>query len=127
MTHRKRNAFRITIRARDFMFAFHGLKYVFRTQRNARFHLTAAAVVIFLGFLLDVSRIEWCLLLFSIGFVLAAEAFNTAIESLTDLASPDIHKLAEITKDVSAGAVLLAAITAAIIGAAIFLPKIFPT
>ena len=77
------------------------------------------------GLFFSVSTIEWCLLILAIAMVLCAEGMNTAIEFLTDLASPNFHELAGKTKDVAAGAVLISAIGAAIIGFIIFLPKIW--
>ena len=68
--------------------------------------------------------LEWMVLFLSIGFVVCAEGFNTAIETITDLASPDIHPLAKKTKDIAAGAVLIAALTSIAIGILIFAPKI---
>ena len=67
---------------------------------------------------------EWCWITLAIGLVLLAEMFNTAIEYLTDLASPEIHPLAKKTKDVASGAVLIAALVAVVIGLLIFLPKL---
>ena len=80
--------------------------------------------MIVLGWRLEVSTSEWCFLMLGISFVLVAEAFNTAIEALTDLASPNFHKLAKTAKDVGAGAVLLAAVTALVVGLIVFGPKV---
>ena len=80
-------------------------------------------LAIFFGFYLNINPIEWCLVIFAIGMVIAAEGFNTSIEYLTNLVTSDYHELAKKTKDVAAGAVFLTAITAAIIGTIIFLPK----
>jgi diacylglycerol kinase len=81
--------------------------------------------VVCLGFFFSISHAEWLAIVFAIGIVIVAEAFNTAIEIDIDLTSPEYHPYARDTKDVAAGAVLLAAIMAAIIGIIIFLPKIF--
>jgi diacylglycerol kinase len=78
-----------------------------------------------LGFYLKVSNLEWIALVFSIGFVIITEVFNTAIEIDIDLTSPDYHPFARDTKDVAAAAVVLSILTAAIVGLIVFLPKIF--
>ncbi len=95
-----------------------------RSQANARIHLVAMAAVIAAGCYFQVSATEWCLLVFAMAAVMAAEAFNTALEHLTDLASPDIHPLAGKAKDVAAAAVLIMAIGAAIVGLVVFVPKL---
>lgn len=112
-------------RLKSFSYAFSGLKFLIQTQHNTWIHLLAIGMVVCCGSLLNVSLTEWCFLIFAIGFVLVTEAVNTAIECLTDLVSPDYHELAKITKDVSAGAVLLAAISAMLVGMIIFLPRIW--
>ena len=111
-------------RINSFKFAFQGVFELFRSQPNARIHLFAAVLVILAGFYFQINSTEWCLIVLAIFLVLAAEAFNTALEYLTDLVSPDYHPLAGKTKDVAAAGVLLTAIGAAIIGLLIFLPKI---
>lgn len=111
-------------RINSFRYAFAGITELFRSQPNAKIHIVAAVLVIGFGFYFNISTTEWCLIIFSIFGVLAAEAFNTSIEYLTDLVSPDFHPLAGKTKDVAAAAVLLTAIGAAIIGGIIFLPKL---
>ena len=124
MADRKITPFSPLKRAKSFSHAFSGIRFVFRTQHNAWIHLLAALVVVALGWWFKVSPSEWCFLVLGIGFVLVAEAFNTAIETLTDLASPNFHTLAKIAKDVSAGAVLLAAITALGVGLMVFGPRV---
>ncbi len=111
----------------SFKYAFKGIYTLFASQPNAKIHLVATFVVISLGFYYSITTYEWCLCIFAIASVLAAEAFNTALEFLTDLVSPDYHELAGKTKDVAAGAVLITAIGASLVGGIIFLPKIFPT
>ncbi len=85
-------------------------------------HVLASVIVFVMAYRFEVSRMEWCLLVFCVGLVWMAEIFNTAIETLTDLVSPEQHFLAGKTKDLAAGAVLMAAITAAAIGLIIFVP-----
>jgi diacylglycerol kinase len=111
-------------RLESFGFAFKGLSTLFQTQENARIHLVAIVFVSILSFLLKISTDEWCFIIFAFAMVLAAEAFNTAIEFLVDLVSPHYHPLAGKAKDVAAAAVLLTAIGAAIVGMIIFVPKL---
>ncbi len=92
---------------------------------NVPLHMLATVMVIFAGWWLDVSFIQWCLLVLAMTMVHVAEAFNTAIEKLVDFISPDHHQLAEKIKDLSAGAVLLTAIGAAIIGCIVFGKALF--
>jgi len=111
-------------RIESFKFAFAGIGHFVKSEPNVIIHLIAAVLVVILGFYFEISTTEWCFIVFAIASVLGAEAFNTSIEYLTDLVSPDYHKLAGKTKDVAAAAVLLVAIGAAIVGLIIFLPKI---
>ena len=108
----------------SFRFAFKGLVDLFISQPNARIHGVATIIALILGGILGLSKIEWCLVILCIFAVLAAEAFNTALEYLTDLVSPEYHLLAGKTKDVAAAGVLLTAFGAFIIGTIIYLPKI---
>ena len=109
---------------KSFGYAFAGLRTFFITQRNARIHLFATVLVVFFGCYFGINRMEWIILLACIILVLAAEAFNTSIEFLTDLTSPEIHSIAKKVKDVAAAAVLICAIGAAIIGLLIFWPHV---
>lgn len=114
----------IKSRLKSFQFAFQGLSDLFRTQPNTKIHLLAAAGVLAGGFYFELPAGEWCLLILAIALVLAAEAFNTALEYLTDLVSPGHHELAGKTKDVAAAGVLLTAVGAAAVGLIIFLPRV---
>lgn len=107
-------------RLASFGYAIRGIGFLFRTQVHAWFHLAATLGVIAAGFCFSVSASEWCLIILSIGLVWTAEALNTAIEFTVDLASPEHHDLAGKAKDVAAAAVLLASVTAAIIGVIVF-------
>ncbi len=109
----------------SFKYAGNGIWDLFSTQPNAKIHLGIMILVIAAGLWYELSVGEWLVLILTFGLVLIAEGFNTAIEYLTDLVSPDHHPLAGKTKDVAAGAVLIAAIMAVVIGCLIFLPKIF--
>ncbi len=109
---------------RGFGYAFNGIWHAAATQLNFKVHLVAAVVAICGGWALHISSYEWLWIILCIGLVLAAELFNTAIEFLTDLVSPEYNKKAGFVKDMSAGAVLIIAICALIIGLIIFTPKL---
>ena len=96
-----------------------------RTQRNARVHLAITTVIVALGLHLGLSPTQWAIIVLTIGMVLAAEFFNTVAESAIDLATTEYHPLAKIAKDVAAGAVLLLAITAVVIGLLILGPPLW--
>ncbi|MGC9522527.1 MAG: diacylglycerol kinase family protein [Anaerolineae bacterium] len=101
---------------RSFWFAYAGLRYAFITQRNFRVHLAVAAIVVGCGVWLGLSPASWALLAVTIGAVLGAELLNTAAEALVDLVSPDYHPLAKQVKDLTAAAVLIAALVAVAVG-----------
>lgn len=105
---------------RSFGFAGQGIIDLFRYENNAKVHLLIASVVILAGVLLNLSLVEWAIILTQIGLVWAAEAFNTAIEKLCDFVSPGLHPQIKAIKDLSSGAVLILAITAVIVGLVIF-------
>ncbi|SEN56317.1 diacylglycerol kinase (ATP) [Amphibacillus marinus] len=105
-------------------YAWNGLKYALKNEINMRVHLMMTLLVIMLGIFLSVSFIEWVLLLLTIGLVLTAELFNTAVELLLDYLAPERHPIAGIIKDLTAGGVLVASMMAAAIGLIIFLPKL---
>jgi diacylglycerol kinase (ATP) len=109
----------------SFKYAFSGMWHVLRTQRNARIHLLVALGVIVLGLWLGLSRTEWAIIALTIGLVLVAESFNTVAESAVDLMTGEYHPLAKIAKDVAAGAVLLMAITAVVVGLLILGPPLW--
>ncbi|MBN1810550.1 MAG: diacylglycerol kinase family protein [Anaerolineae bacterium] len=109
----------------SFRHAFAGLWHALRTQRNTRIHLTIAAGVIALGLWLGLSYTQWAVLALTIGFVLVSEMLNTVAESLVDLVSPEYHPQAKIVKDVTAGAVLLGAILAVIVGLLVLGPPLW--
>lgn len=109
---------------KSFGFAFAGLGYVFRTQRNFRVHLGIAFLVALIGWLLGISLTEWAVFGVMVVVVLAAEMTNTMVEALVDLVSPGYHPLAKVSKDVAAGVVLLTAIGAVVVGLVIFGPKV---
>ncbi len=104
----------------SFNYAIEGLIYVLRTERNMRLHVLFAIFILLTGIYLNLTGVELLILLVAILFVLFAEMINTAIEFTVDLVSTKVHPLARIIKDVSAGAVLLAAVNAAVVGYVIF-------
>lgn len=108
----------------SFAYAFSGLFYCFRTQRNFRIHLAIALLATLVGILLALSWVEWAVFACMVVLVLAAEMTNTMIESLVDLVTTEYHPLAKIAKDAAAGVVLLTAIGAVVVGVLIFLPKL---
>lgn len=111
-------------RIASFGYAFEGIWAMLRTQPNAWIHAVATAVVLAAGWQVGLARGDWALVVVAIAMVWVAEALNTGIEFLADAAVPDPHSLIKHAKDVAAGAVLLASIAAAVIGALVFLPYV---
>lgn len=109
--------------ASSFRYAGEGIVNTVKSERNIKIHLTMTALVIFFGVFLKISVMEWCICLTLFGLVLALELGNTAIEAVVDLVTEEKRPLAKKAKDAAAGAVLVAAINAAIAGLIIFLPK----
>lgn len=109
----------------SFKCAFEGLRYVFETQRNFRFHLVAALLVLLIAYWLEITPVGWAVLILTIGCVLVIEMLNTAVEVMVDLISPDFHPLAKTAKDLAAGAVLLVAITSVLVGIVILGPPLW--
>jgi diacylglycerol kinase (ATP) len=116
--------FSIAARLRSFVYAGRGVRTMFASQHNAWIHAVATAAVVTAGLSFGVTRAEWCVLVLAIVVVCMAEALNTAFESLCDVASPEFHPLVERAKDVAAGAVLLSAIGAAVVGLLVFTPYV---
>ena len=115
----------IAQRLRSFRYAFAGISYVIRTQRNAWIHAAISLGVIIVGVWLDLARIEWALIALAMGVVWAAEIMNTALEALVDLVAPEPHPLAKIAKDCAAAAVLVTAIMAVVIGVLVLGPPLW--
>jgi diacylglycerol kinase (ATP) len=111
-------------RIRAFRHAFAGLRYVLRTQRNAWIHSTATITVFIFAVWLEINVQDWTILILTIGTVWTAEFINTSLEAVVDLASPIKHPLAKVGKDVGAAAVLIASISATIIGGLILGPPL---
>lgn len=116
--------FSISARAKSFTYAFAGIGHFFKTQHNAWIHLVACSLTLIFGVMCQLNATEWCIIIFCNAIVFTAEMLNTAIEWLTDLVSPEFNPLAGKVKDVAAGAVLISATGAAIVGLIIFLPKL---
>jgi diacylglycerol kinase len=111
--------------ARSFGFAFSGLFYMLRTQRNARIETAMGILACALAAWLRISRAEWAVIVFTIALVLILEGLNTSIEAAVDLASPDLHPKAKIAKDLAAGMVLIASIASVTVGLLILGPPLW--
>lgn len=120
----KNDGFTLRKRLRSFKFAFNGIKLLITREHNAWLHCFAAVCVIVAGFAFNISTTEWITVTFAIGIVLAAEAVNSSIEAIADLVSPGYNEAIKRTKDLAAGAVLILAVSAAIVGLIIFVPKV---
>ena len=110
---------------KSFGYAFQGIWACIRRERNIKIHLTIMSLVIISGCILRISITEWLICLILFAQVLSLEIVNTAIEACVDLVSEERRPLAKLAKDAAAGAVLISAIFAAIIGLLIFVPKVF--
>lgn len=109
---------------RSFKYSTEGLIYAFKHEQNMTVHILVGTLVILAGLVLNISIYEWLLVLLVIGLVVATELINTSIEAVVDLACPKIDPLAKIAKDTAAASVFVFALTAAMVGIIIFLPKI---
>ncbi|MBT2656701.1 diacylglycerol kinase family protein [Bacillus sp. ISL-18] len=120
-SHDKRERF---ISLSSFSFAIAGILTAIQKERNMRFHLISSILVLGLSFYFSISKIEWLLILFTIGGMFALELMNTAIERVVDLATAEYHPLAKQAKDIAAGAVFVYAVLAVIVGIIIYLPYV---
>lgn len=120
----KNEGFTLRKRLASFRYAFNGIRLLIGKEHNAWIHCFVAICVVIAGFFFGLSQMEWIAITIVIGAVLAAEAVNSAIEMLADLVSPDYNEAIKRTKDLAAGAVLIMAIAAAIVGLIIFIPKL---
>lgn len=116
--------FSIHARIKSFVYAFEGIIDFIKFEPQALMHAIAVISVVSAGYYFNISASEWLFIVLAIGLVISAEMLNTAIEKLTDMVSPQINEQAKIVKDLAAGAVLIASLTAFIIGLIVFLPKI---
>ncbi len=112
-------------RLASFKYAFAGWWYMLRTQRNAWIHAVLSTAVFAVGLWLGLGRLEWAVLVLAVGLVWMAEFVNTALEAVVDLASPDLHPLAKVGKDVAAAAVLVGAGTSVVVGLLIIGPPLW--
>lgn len=108
----------------SFKYAFTGIASALKTERNMKIHMSVMLLVILSGVYFEISVVEWLFCISCFASVIASEMFNTAIEKVVDLVSPEKNELAKLAKDISAGAVLIFAISSAIIGFLIFFPKV---
>jgi diacylglycerol kinase len=115
----------IRSRIAAFGHAFRGLWHVLQTQQNAWIHSVVATLIVSIGLWLGLSPRDWAVIVLTIAMVFTAEFINTAIEAVVDLASPVQHPLAKVGKDVGAGAVLIAALAAALVGLLILGPPLW--
>ena len=109
---------------KSFGYAFQGIFNTIRTERNIKIHCAAAILVTIFGIWLQISKTEWMICLILFGLILALELVNTAVEATVDLFTEERKPLAKKAKDAAAGAVLIVAIFAAVIGILIFIPKL---
>ena len=124
MTDEGRRALTFTGRLRSVRFAVRGIVIMLKAQHNAWLHATCTLAVTVAGYVCHLDRTEWSLIVFAIVAVWVAEALNTAVEYLTDVASPEFHPIAGKAKDVAAGGVLIAAIGSTIVGIVVFGPHV---
>jgi diacylglycerol kinase (ATP) len=122
---KSQEGFSIRTRIRSFRYALEGIAAFFQSEHNAWLHFMATIAVFTLATLVGVTKTELLALVFAIGFVWVAEMFNTCIERVMDFVSDQRHKEIKFIKDLAAGAVLVAAITALVVGAVVFIPKLF--
>ncbi|MCF8357326.1 MAG: diacylglycerol kinase family protein [Prolixibacteraceae bacterium] len=108
----------------SFRHAFNGIRLLFKNEHNARIHLFFTIAVVAFGIWLPLSATEWIVIILAIGFVFTAEMFNSAIEKLADAVDEKPNEKIKIVKDLSAGAVLIAAIGAATVGLIVFIPHL---
>jgi diacylglycerol kinase len=115
----------VASRLRSFGYAFRGWWYVLRSQRNVWLHVVISVVVIGVSAWVGLKPLEWAVVVLTMAIVFTAEFLNTAIEAVVDLASPHKHPLAKVGKDVGAGAVLIAALAAVVVGILILGPPVW--
>ncbi|THE15425.1 diacylglycerol kinase family protein [Bacillus timonensis] len=107
---------------KSFSFALQGLREAFFSERNLQVHLLCSIIVVICGFLFQITRVEWMVILLLIGGMFSIELMNTAVEKVVDLVTSEFHPLAKKAKDIAAGSVLIYAIISVMIGLIIFLP-----
>ncbi len=120
----KNEKFSIKKRIKSFSYAFAGLRVLFREEHNSWIHAAAALIAVVAGFLFRISPMEWVAVIIVIGMVFAAEILNSSIERTADFVKAERDDRKRDIKDLGAAAVLVCAITAALVGTIIFLPKL---
>ena len=120
----EQSKFNFRNRLKSFGFAFNGLKILFKVEHNAQIHLLAAVLVCVAGFIFDIPKLDWIVIIIIIGLVFAMEIVNSAIERIADFISPERNEEIKKIKDLAAAAVFIMATTAVFVGMLIFLPKI---
>ena len=116
--------FRLKDRLKSFTHAFSGIGVLIKQEHNARIHLVILILVIIAGIVLKITATGWIAIVFAAGLVFASECFNTAIENLSDVVSPEKNEKIKIAKDVAAAGVLISAIISVVVGIIVFLPAI---
>lgn len=124
MKNADNKSFSFKARILSFKYAGLGIRKVFLTQHNFIIHVIIGSIAVFSGFYFEISFVKWLAIILSIGIVLAAELFNSAIEILADVVSPGYNEKIGLAKDVAAGAVLVTALMALAIGLIVFLPEV---
>ncbi len=109
----------------SFKYAFTGIISSIKKERNMKIHISIMTIVMLLGIILKIQKIEWIICIILFGLVISLEMINTSIEIVVDMVMPNKNENAKNAKDISAGAVLIVAITSLIIGLIIFIPKIY--
>lgn len=110
---------------KSFGYAFEGIFTGIKKERNMKIHCMAMVLVIIAGIILRLPAYKWCICLILFGLIMALELVNTAVEAVVDLVTEERKPLAKIAKDTAAGAVLIAAVMAAITGLILFVPEVF--
>lgn len=118
-----KRSFSLKARLKSFTYAFNGLRVMLKNEHNFRIHCFATVCAVTTGIIFNLSALEWAAIVFAIVLVVAGETFNSAVERLCDFVQPGRDERIGIIKDMSAGAVLLCAIAAVIIGLLVFVPK----
>ena len=111
-------------RIRSIKFALEGILLVLKSQQNAWIHFVATASVVLGGLIFEITATQWAIIILAIAIVWVAEALNTAFELLCDVTNPEFHPVVKKAKDVSAGAVLISAVGAVIVGLIVFIPYV---
>ena len=124
MNYKTGSSFDLMHRVRSFCDAIRGIYRLVSSQHNAWIHAAATVLVVLAGGVFHVSTNDWCWIIVATSIVWTAEAMNTSLEFLADVACPEIHPLVRDAKDVSAGAVLISAIASTVIGTIVFWPHV---